>query len=124
MQLEQLDRAHVEALQARLEAALDLAADVVEAAEVEAHLGRDVGLPLDLLEQPAERLLGLAVAIGGCRVDPVDAGVERALERLAPGGVVLVDQDAADPAAAEHQLGDLEAGPAEGPVTHLFWPLR
>ena len=31
---------------------------------------------------------------------------------------VLVDQDAADPAAAEHQLRDLPAGPAERSVAH------
>ena len=41
------------------------------------------------------------------------------LSACAPGGVVLVDQDAADPAAAEHQLGDLEPGLAERAIAHL-----
>ena len=85
VELEQLDRGPVQALQARFQARLDLAAQVVDAAEVEAHLGRDVGLPVDLLEQPAERLLRLAVAIGGCGVDPVDAGRERALDARPAG---------------------------------------
>src|SRR3546814_3923555 len=52
------------------------------------------------------RLFRLALAVGGRGVDPVDPGVERLAQRLAPGRVVAMDQDAADPAGAEHDLGN------------------
>ena len=38
------------------------------------------------------------------------------------GVVVGMDQDAADEAAAEHQLGDLKTGAAERSIAHAFLP--
>ena len=118
VQLEQIDRVALQALQALLQARLDLAGEI-GAAEIEPDLGREIRLGVDLLQQPAERLLRLAVAVGGCGVDPVHAAIEPAPQRRELGVVVGMDQDAADEAAAEHQLGDLKAGTAERSIAHV-----
>ena len=58
------------------------------------------------------------MAIARRRVDHGDAGVEGAAQGLALGGVVGVDDDAADEATAENHFRNLEAGAAQSAGTH------
>jgi hypothetical protein len=104
VQQKDVDGLPPQALEALMDAALDLAGDVVQPRGIEPHLRGQVGLVPDLPEQPAERLLRPRLAVARRRVDPVDPRLHRAPQGLKLGVVILVDQPAADPAAAEHQL--------------------
>ena len=118
-----VDRIAPEPLQAARQAGLHLAGDVVEPGAIEMDLGRDHGPLVDLGEQPAKRLLRAPVAIHRRRVDPVDAAIERHADGPPPGLVVGVDQQAADVAAAEHDLGHLQPGFSERAIVHSDAPL-
>src|SRR5690606_40831311 len=81
VQLQEVDRVDPQARKTLLQAALYLAADVAECLYVEPHLRRQVPRTRRLRQQPADRLLRLAVAIGGSRVDPVHSRLVRPPER-------------------------------------------
>ena len=125
VQLEQRDAFEVEALEARHQAALDRARDVVHLVALDPHLGGDVGLRLERVDVAADRGLGLAVAVERGGVDPVDADGERAVERAHRAGLFALDQDTAGDPGAERDLGDQKSGTAEQIFPHhsLLSPL-
>ena len=62
---------------------------------------------------PPDSAFRFAAAVDRRGIDPVDSGFHRTLERIVAGRLVGIDQDAARNAAAESQLGNLQAGPSE-----------
>src|SRR5581483_480636 len=73
---------------------------------------------VDFLEQPAQRLFGLPFAIARRSVDPVHARADGSAQSVELDRVVLMDQHAADPTAAEHQFRYLQPRAAECPIAH------
>ncbi|MNC89039.1 hypothetical protein D3C83_49290 [compost metagenome] len=118
MQLQQVHRRALEAGEAARQAVLDPRRDVAQVIDVEIELGGQVGRRAGLGQQPAQRFLRLAVAVLRRGVDPVDAARQRAADRLALRGVVLVHQDAAHGAAAEDDFRDFDLAAAEPPSLH------
>src|SRR4029077_20148950 len=131
--LVQVDVIELQALQARLQSGDDVAAR--RAAHIRARAGRveDLGRDDDVLArylQVAERLAGdlfgaaVGVDVGG--VDEVDAGIERAADdalrflllKLADLRLYAAVVAAAEGHGAEAELGDEQAGAAEGLVFH------
>jgi hypothetical protein len=122
VKLQHVHRRPLEAGEVAAEALLDLRRDVLEVLDVEAELGREVGCRAGFRDQPGERFLGLAVPVLRRGVDPVDPARQRAADRFPLRRVVLVDDDAADGAGAEDDLGDLDAGAAESAVFQMAPP--
>jgi hypothetical protein len=129
VQLEQRERIRLQAPQTLLQAALDRAGHVVHFVRFQPDLAGDMGLRRQRTQMPADRFLRRAVAVNGGGVDPVDAGRDRALQRVVPDRLGCIDQDATGHAAAEGKLGYREPGAAEKSLPHCLrlsvqWVLR
>ena len=84
VQLKQRDRIRLQAPQALFQAAFDRAGHVVHVLDFEPDLGGDMRLRGQRPQMAADRFLRCAVAVDGSGVDPVDAGRDRALQRVVP----------------------------------------
>src|SRR5262249_20296152 len=108
VELQQVDRRALQAGEACPEPLLDLTRYVFQVRDVEVEFGREIGLRTSLRNQPGEGLLRLSVAVLRGRIDPVDAARHGTADGLALRRVVLVNDDAADGAGAEDDLGDAD----------------
>ena len=107
------------------EAGLDTAAHLtgqIAGGGIDAELGREpravVGRPPG---QPAtDHRLRDTVAVHRRGVDPVDTGLPGPIEGGVGGLLGAMDQDTADPAAAEGDGGDLKPGASEAVVFHVI----
>ena len=122
--LQEVDALRAQAAQRRLqvgayilggEHALGVVAD-----ELHAHLGGDGDLAHPRPEGGDEHLLGVAAAVDGGGVEPVDAEVERLVDRGGAAGVahVVAPVITADRPTAEADDGEVELGPGEAAVPH------
>ena len=93
-----------------MHAALHLPGYIVEPCRVEHYLGRHVRLLLEFGQQTAQRLLGFSVTVFGCRIDPVDSGIDGIAQDPELGLFVLMDQYATNPTAAKNEFGNFQAG--------------
>ena len=89
------------------------AGDIVHVLGFEPDLGGDVGTRHQRLQMAADGFLRRAIAVDRRGVDPIDAARDRAPQRVVPGRLVGLDQDAAGNAAAERELGYFKPGPPE-----------
>jgi len=118
VELEQVDALEAEAAEARLEGRRHGLGGAAARLIRDAHLGADDDARTEGLEDAAEVLLGLAVAVLHGRVEVVDAGCERLRDRALLVGRIAAHHQAADGAAAEAEHRDLQAGPPESAHFH------
>ena len=118
VQVKDVDAIHLQAREAGIERFDDRVGNAAFAGR-QADLGADHhARRLELAQDAAKVLLGLAVAILHGRVEVVDAGGECARDRTLLVGRIAAHHQAADGAAAEAEHRDLQAGPPESAHFH------
>ena len=113
VQLQQLDLLQPQPLEARFQAALDPARNIVHVLGFEPDLGGHLGTRHQRLQMAADGFLRRAMAVDRRGVDPIDAAGDRAPQRVVARRLVGFDQDPAGNAAAERELGYFKPGPPE-----------
>ena len=122
VELEQVDALEAEAAEARLEGRRHRLGGAAARLVRDADLGADDHVRPERLEDAAEVLLRLAVAVDGRGVEVVDAERERPRHRPLLVGGGAAHHEPAHGAAAEAEHRDLDAGLAEYPSLHDWLP--